>query len=62
MLENSNNLYKYVNSTTYYLIASNVNKVTVTLSASIYVIYVEITNGNSIKTFTTSMSIRNRGL
>ncbi|HEY8804247.1 MAG TPA: type II secretion system protein [Clostridium sp.] len=59
---NNNKLYKYVNSATYYLIASNVNKVTVTLSGSVYTIYVEITNGSSIKIFTTSVSIRNRGL
>lgn len=59
---NSNKLYKYLDSSNYKLIASNVNQVTVTLSGSVYVIYVEITNGNSIKIFTTSVSIRNRGL
>jgi len=60
---NNNKLYKYIiNSTTYYLIAPNVKNITVTLSGSIYVIYVEILNGTSIKTFTTSMSLRNRGL
>lgn len=59
---NNNKLYKYVTSTNYYLIASKVNKVTVTVTGSVYLIYVEIANGSSIKTFTTSVSLRNRGL
>jgi len=59
---NNNKLYKYVNNASYYLIASKVNKTTVTMSGSVYVIYVEITNSSSIKTFTTSISLRNRGL
>lgn len=64
-ITNGTKLYKYVNSSTYYLIASNVNKVTVTkpnINVEVYGIYVEITNGSSIKIFTTSMSKRNRGL
>lgn len=59
---NGSKLYKYVSGTSYYLIASNVNKITVTLSGSIYSIYVEISNGSSIKTFTTSVSLRNRSV
>lgn len=55
---NNNKLYKYLNSTTYYLIASNVENVTVTKSGDVYVIYVEIANGSSFKTFTTSISLR----
>lgn len=59
---NNDKLYRYVDSTSYNLIASKVKKVTVTLSGSVYIIYVEIADGSSIKTFTTSMSMRNRGL
>ena len=59
---NDNKLYKCVTGTSCYLIASKVNKVTVTVSGSVYLIYVEISNGSSIKTFTTSISLRNRGL
>lgn len=59
---NSKKLYKCVNSTTYYLIASNVENVTVTKLNDIYTINVEILNGSFFKTFTTSISLRNRGL
>ncbi|MBU3110252.1 PilW family protein [Clostridium lacusfryxellense] len=58
---NDNKLYKYVDSSKYSLIASKVNKVTVTRlypNDDVYAIYVEIVNGSSIKTFTTSMSRR----
>lgn len=59
---NNNILYKYINSTSYSPIASNVNKVTVTLSGSVYTIYIEILNGSSVKTFSTNVSKRNRGV
>ena len=59
---NNKKLYKYSTGTSYSLIASNVNKVTVTLTGSVYAIYVEIANGSSVKTFNTSISLRNRGL
>ncbi|WP_259472682.1 PilW family protein [Clostridium estertheticum] len=61
---NNNKLYKYINSSNYYLIASKVKAVTVTKVGSVYEIRVEISNGSSInlKIFTTSISLRNRGL
>ncbi|MBU3183878.1 PilW family protein [Clostridium estertheticum] len=61
---NDTKLYKYVNDSSYYLIASKVKTVTVIKVGSVYAIRVEIFNGSSInsKIFTTSISIRNRGL
>lgn len=59
---NNNKLYKYKNETNYSLVASKVNKISVSKLGSIYEIYVEIQNGNSVKTFTTSVSLRNWGL
>jgi prepilin-type N-terminal cleavage/methylation domain-containing protein len=59
---NHDKLYKYTNDTNFTLIASNVNNITVTQSNSVYTIYVEAKNGSSIKAFTTSVTLRNRGI
>ena len=59
---NNNKLYKYKNETNYSLVASKVNKISVSKVGSIYEISVEVQSGNFVKIFTTSVSLRNWGL